>query len=105
MPKMMGLFMLIPAAVLLTFSFFVLFTISKVEKGKLKAFGYAVVAILWLVAALIFSKSLHMAFSCGSMKGCPMQEMMKGKMGGMMQGSQQGAPMMREQTDNPGMKR
>ncbi len=105
MPKMMGLFVLIPASVLLTLSFFVLFTISKMGKGKLKVFGYAVVAVLWLVSALIFSKSLCMAFSCGPMKGCSMQEMMKGRMGGMMQGSQQGAPMMREQTDNPGMKR
>lgn len=105
MPKMMGLFALIPASVLLTLSFFVLFAISKMGKSKLKAFGYAVVAVLWLVAVLLFSTGLCMTLSCGSMKGCPMQEMMKGKMHGMMQGGPQGAPMMREQTDNPGMKR
>jgi len=63
MPKLMGLIALVPASVLLTLSFFVLFTISKTGKGKLKAFGYAVVAVLWLVAALIFSKGLSIVFS------------------------------------------
>lgn len=104
MHKLMGLFAVIPATVLLTLSFFVLFTISKVEKRKLKVFGYTIAALLWLVAFSVFSTGIYMAFSGCHMKGCPMQEMMKGKMRGMMQGAPQGAPMMREQTDNPGMK-
>lgn len=105
MPKMMGLLALIPASVLLTLSFFVLFTITKVEKRKLKVFGYTIAALLWLVAFVVFSAGIYMAFSGCPMRGYPMQEMMKGKMRGMMQSAPQGAPMMREQTDNPGMKR
>ena len=104
MHKLMGLFAVIPATVLLTISFFVLFTISKVEKRKLKVFGYTIVALLWLVAFSVFSTGIYMAFSGRPLKGCPMQQMMKCKMGGMMQGAPQGAPMMREQTDSPGMK-
>jgi len=104
MPKMMGLIALVPASVLLTLSFFVLFTISKMGKGRLKIFGYAVVAVLWLVSVSVFSMGFYKMFSCFPKGGCPMQEMMKCKMGGMMQGGPQGAPMIREQTDNPGMK-
>jgi len=104
MPKLMGLFAVIPATVLLTLSFFVLFAVSKVEKPRLKVFGYTIAALLWLVAFLVFSTGIYMAVSCCPMKGYPMQEMMKCKMGGMMKGGPQGAPMMREQTDNPGMK-
>lgn len=102
--KMMGLIVLVPASVLLALSFFVLLVLSKMEKGRLRLFGYAVVAVLWIVSASLFSAGFYKVFACNPRGGCSMQEM-RGKMGGMMKGPQQGAPMMREQTDNPGMRR
>ncbi len=46
------------AVILLTVSFFVLFSLAKVEKQALKTFGYAIAALLWIAAALVFGKGL-----------------------------------------------
>ncbi len=103
--KVMGLILLVPASVLLALSFFVLLVLSKMEKGRLRLFGYAVVAVLWVVSASIFSAGIYKICGCSYKKGCPMQEMMRGKMSGMVPGGPHGAPMMREQVDTPEMKR
>ena len=101
MPRLLGLFALIPATILLTISFFVLVVIEKIEKQGLKAFGYVVAALLWAAAFLVISTGIY-TLSTGR---CPVQsamhcmmkdrmhEMMEGKMG-MMSGQM---PMMREQ--------
>ena len=87
MQRVIGLFALIPATVLLTISFFVLVVIGKIEKVGLKAFGYVVAALLWVAALLASSAGIY-TLSTGR---CPMQMMMFGKMQGMMPGSM---PMM-----------
>jgi hypothetical protein len=97
--KLVGLFTVIPGTMLLVASFFVLFTISKTEKQGLRAFGYTVVTLLWVAAFLVLSVGVYSVFSSRHLKFCPMQEMMKGKMHGMMKGME-APPMMREQTDN-----
>jgi len=94
--KSLGILAIIPATVLLTFSFFVLFTIRKMEKGNLKVFGKIIVALLWVCAALIlltgiFSKS---AGRC-PMGKMPMHKMMKGD---------RGYPMMKGGMDYKAMK-
>jgi hypothetical protein len=45
---------IVPIAILLTISFFVLFAIRRVEEKGLKAFGYVVTGFLWLAAVVIF---------------------------------------------------
>jgi hypothetical protein len=47
--------LLIPTAILLAISFFVLVTVAKVEAKGLKIFGWVICVFLWLVAALILS--------------------------------------------------
>ncbi|MDD5432569.1 MAG: hypothetical protein PHO70_06265 [Candidatus Omnitrophica bacterium] len=93
MSRLMGLFAVIPASVLLTISFFVLFAIRKVESQGLKAFGYVVSAFLWIAVSLILSAGLF-TLSTGR---CPMMKMMgkmQGNMCGQMQGMQMQMPMM-----------
>ena len=70
--KLMGLFALIPTALLLTVSFFVLFALRKVETQALKAFGYVIAVLLWVGALLVFSAGLY-TMSTGR---CPMMSMM-----------------------------
>lgn len=102
--RVLGLFAIIPATVLLTISFFVLFALRKVEAAGLKAFGYVVAALLWLGALMVFSlgiytvstgrhpmMSMMQGMKCGQMQGMMDQQMMKAKMP-MMQG--QGAESM-----------
>jgi hypothetical protein len=50
---------IVPIAVLLTISFFVLLVLRKVEEKGLKAFGYVVVGFLWLAALVIFSGAVN----------------------------------------------
>jgi hypothetical protein len=47
--------LLIPTAILLAISFFVLVTVAKVEAKSLKIFGWVTCVFLWLVAASILS--------------------------------------------------
>ncbi len=99
--RIAGLFAVIPAAVLLTISFFVLFAMRKIETQGLKAFGYVVAALLWLAAALVFSAG---AYTLSTGRPAMMYPMMHKIMGshrpgmmgpGMMQ--RQGQGMMRMQ--------
>jgi len=52
---------LIYSTVLLTVSFFVLFAIRKIDSKNLKAFGYAVVMLLWLSAAFVFFNGIYLS--------------------------------------------
>ncbi len=77
--RLLGLFAIIPTTVLLTISFFVLFTLRKTEAGGLKVFGYVISVLLWCGALLVFSLGIY-TISTGR---CIMQEMMRCKMHGM----------------------
>ena len=50
--RFMGLFALFPMTILLTISFFVLFTREKTTNNRLRSFAGVIVALLWLCAAL-----------------------------------------------------
>ena len=68
---------IVPIAALLTASFFVLFTLRKIEEKGLRAFGYVVVSFLWLAALVVFSGAVYkMAQGSVIMKGM-MQPKMK----------------------------
>ncbi len=75
--RFMGLFAIIPITMLLTVSFFVLFTIRKLNSKGLKVFGYVIAALLWTCAVLFFSMGIY-TMSTGR---CPimykMHKMMK----------------------------
>ena len=102
MPRILGVFALVPAAVLLAISFFILFAISKVEKQGLKAFGYVVAAVLWAVALLCFSAGIYKL----SLGGRPMMGMMCQGPGAMSMMQGQGKDMMQQaQGQNQGMAR
>jgi len=84
--RLAGLFAIIPAALLLTISFFVLFTLRKVETQGLKAFGYVIVTLLVIAALLIFSVGAYTVYTGRHPMMYMMQEMMKAHMQGMMGG-------------------
>jgi len=69
MAKSAGLFAIIPTAIFLTISFFVLLAASKVEVKGLKVFGYSIAVLLWISAAL--------ALTMGISGNCPMMKCMK----------------------------
>lgn len=116
--RFIGLFTIIPAALLLTVSFFILFTLRKIETQGLKAFGYCLAALLWVAALLVFSAGVYTVSTGRHPTMCMMQEMMKGQMHGMMRGGQMPAmmpgqkqmmkdkmpAMMQEDMDKPMMK-
>ena len=67
---------IVPIAALLTASFFVLFTLRKIEEKALKGFGYVVVGFLWLAALVVFSGAVYkMAQGSAAMKGMMQQKM------------------------------
>ncbi len=102
--RLIGLFAIIPATVLLTISFFVLFALRKVEVQGLKAFGYVIAGLLWVGVLLVLSLGLYTLSTGRCAMICPMQGMMKGHMQGMMM--QEKTPsMMQGKTDTPMMKR
>lgn len=82
--RLMGLFAIIPATVLLAISFFVLLSLRKVEIQWLKAFGYVVAALLWISALMVFSLGIYKISTGSHLFFCPMQQMMKGHVQGMM---------------------
>ena len=96
-PKIMGMLAIVPSAVLLTISFFVLVVLRKLDKDGLKAFGYVVVALLWVCALMVFSSGIYALSSgkrgiTGMMKRmhCPGQQNMSAP---MMMHNPQGNPM------------
>ncbi len=84
--RIMGLFAIIPTAILLTISFFVLFTLRNIETQGLKAFGYVIAALLWVAALLVFSLGVYTVSTGRHPMVNMMQEMMQGQMRGMMKG-------------------
>jgi hypothetical protein len=50
---------IVPIAALLTASFFVLFTLRKIEEKWLKGFGYVVLVFLWLAALVVFTGAIY----------------------------------------------
>ena len=88
--KMLGLFAMVHAVVLLTISFFVLFSVRKLEKERgLKVFGYIVAALLWLAVLIVFSAGACKVLGSGK---CCAGMMMKRPMPCMAKGMMQGAP-------------
>jgi len=103
MTRLLGFFVVIPISVLLTISFFVLFSVRKVETQGLRAFGFVVAAVLWLAVSVLFSIGIYV-LSTGRipLKGT-MRPMMCEKMQMMKEG---GMPsMMQPGMDKPAMKR
>ena len=93
MAKLMGLAVVVPVTILLTVSFFVLFSLRKVEGVALKAFGYVIAALLWLSALLALSGGIY-TLSTGR---CPMMtalHQMKMGMCPMMKAGMMPPPMM-----------
>lgn len=85
MLKLSYLMAIVPIAALLTASFFVLFTLRKIEEQALKAFGYVVVGFLWLAALAVFSGAVYkMAQRPVIMKGMMQQKMNMDCMSQMM---------------------
>jgi len=85
-PRFSNIMAIVPIAILLTISFFVLLTIRKIEEKGLKAFGYVVVSFLWLACLVVFSGAIYNLRCCPflaktmkqqSMKGCGMPHMMQ----------------------------
>ena len=77
--RIMGIFAIIPVTVLLTVSFFVLFLKRKIETGSLKVFGYAIVILLWISAALILGCGIYTMIT----GQCPLMQMMQAMKVGM----------------------
>jgi len=98
MQRIVGLFAVVPATLLLTVSFFVLMAIRKIENQGLKAFGYVVASLLWLSALVAFSAGLY-TLSTGR---CPMMDAMKSKC--MMMRGGPSMPVMADQSGGPMMK-
>ena len=105
--RLLGLFAIIPATLLLTVSFFVLFSIRRTDAHGLKAFGYVVAAFLWAATLLVVSAGIYtvstgrhpaMCMMQQMMMKCPMQQMMQGQKSGMM-----GGPMSMMQGQHPMM--
>jgi Cu/Ag efflux pump CusA len=96
--RLMGMFAIIPATMILTVSFFVLFALRKVESNVLKAFGYVVAAMLWVSVLLISSAGVY-TLATGR---CPMQKMMMEKRGICQE--MMGKKMMMDKEKMPEMK-
>ena len=59
MCMMQGLsFSLVHAVLILAVSFFVLLAARKTDSQNIKTFGYVIAALLWVGAALVFSKGI-----------------------------------------------
>jgi hypothetical protein len=56
--RLLGCFAVIPTILLITVSFFVMFTLTKVEKSVLRIFGMVIVGFLWIAALIVFSAGL-----------------------------------------------
>jgi len=91
--RLVGLLAIIPVALLLTVSFFVLFALGKIQEKRLKTFGYVIVALLWVGALLVTSLGAYTVYTGRH----PMMEIMKGMRMQSMMGSQM--PMTMQQRE------
>ena len=57
--RLLGMYTIIPATLFLTISFFVMFTIRKIENRGLKNFGNMIVFLLWACALMIFLSGIY----------------------------------------------
>ena len=71
-PNFLGILGIIPVAMLLTASFFVLFTASKSESRLLKKFAYFVTAFLWFAAVVILLTGIYTLMNLKPMMGQPL---------------------------------
>lgn len=103
--RFLGLFAIIPTAVLLTISFFVLVVVRKTEAQALKAFGQVIAVLLWVGAALVFSVGVYTISTGQHPMMNMMHQMMKQSMMGpsMRAPSTMSGPMMRHQMMPQGM--
>jgi len=86
MLKLSYLFAIVPIALLLTLSFFVLLNVRKVEGKVFKVFGYLVAGFLWLAVLVIFSSVVYrIGRSSVLMERIYQRNMKMGHMGQMMQ--------------------
>lgn len=91
--RFMGIFAIVPATMILTVSFFVLFAIKKTEEKGLKTFGYVITGMLWFCAVVVFSAGIFVMASgnrmcCPTGKGMRFERMGHNKMPWMNQGCQ-----------------
>ncbi|MEI6831118.1 MAG: hypothetical protein WCK61_00205 [Candidatus Omnitrophota bacterium] len=91
MSKISSIIAVIPIALLLALSFFVLLSINKAQTKVLKIFGYAVAVILWLAVATIILGGVYGLAKGGDKAKCMMQKKM------MMQNAQGMPGMLPEQ--------
>jgi hypothetical protein len=82
MHHLFGVLALVPVALLLTVSFFVLFTRTKTEDATIKSFGLAVAIVLWVAAAVILGAGI-VGMACWHHGEC-------GKMGMLMKSGECG---------------
>jgi len=85
--RIMGLLVMIPASMLLTASFFVLFAVERAKEKDLKMLGKIVAVVLLIVSSLIFAKGLFIVITgqnpamkaaqdvCPMMRGGQMSDM------------------------------
>jgi hypothetical protein len=84
--RLIGFLAVVPASILLTISFFVLYVLKKLEDKELKVFGYFVAVLLWVAASVVLAVGLHVLLTGKPIMGCPMMAMkskhcmMSGKM-------------------------
>jgi hypothetical protein len=76
--RIMGIFLIIPMTVLLTISFFVLFTIRKSADKGIRIFGWLIVVLLWISAALFISLGVYVLLTGRYPLMLMMQHMMRG---------------------------
>ena len=93
MLKLAQLMAIVPIAILLTISFFVLFTLQKIEEKGLKAFGYVVVGFLWLAASVVFLGAVYKT----AQGAVSMREMMQPRM------KMDYIPTMMQNNNTPGL--
>lgn len=103
MLRLIGLFAIIPATILLTISFFVLFTLRAIKENALKVFGYVIVALLWAAVLLVFSSGIYTVSTGKCLMKPMMHQMMKMHMQEMMQPGEPSS-MMQKHADSPMMK-
>ena len=96
MIRFLGLFSVIPATILLTVSFFVLFTLSKITARALRGFAIAIVILLWISALLILSVGTYIIVTGQH----PLMQMHRAMMKDMMMN--RGSMMMRPGEAMPG---
>lgn len=72
---LIGFLLFIPMMGLMSLSFFILFTITKTEKEKLRSFGRVLAVAIWVVVAILFVSAILMITNPGT--ATQMQDMLR----------------------------